>query len=310
VTEDATARSRSRSRPETTSTPRSHSPGDPRTARRRVPSRASRRAPRREAAPPRRPSGATAIDYAPDLSPAHLRPFALAPGQFPPHQLAALAWASYFVGWSVPGREALLASAEMRFGDPTTEPFHRARPGDPRRRSAGPRGPQGERRRGRPVRGDRVPAAGAPSRPTSRPFGLAVGPARPFAGRTVLVTGSSRGFGAALAARVRRGRGARGALGTGGEPRARSHGVRPGRDGAGAPRPPRRRRGARGLRPHGGGGRDGGRAGEQRDRPDPLGAFPPSAAAALPRVPRRRQSTRWPALAARSFPCSAPERWS
>jgi len=138
-------------------------------------------------------------DYAPRMSAEALAPFGLRPGQLPAHQLAMLTWSSYVVGMEFPGRDALFASLEARFAAaPPGEPFHLR---DVEMRF--------DERFGRATisgAGTGVAAfsIGAIRRPSPvdhdlAAIGAVVGPARTFTGQTVLVTGSSRGFGGTLA---------------------------------------------------------------------------------------------------------------
>ena len=139
------------------------------------------------------------LDYAPRVSRESLAPFALRPDQLPAHQLALLLWSSYVVGMEFPGRDALFNSLDARFGPAASgDPFHLR---DVEMRF--------DERFGRATisgagTGVETFTIGAIRRPSPIDHDLsavsaAVGPARSFVGQTVLVTGSSRGLGAALA---------------------------------------------------------------------------------------------------------------
>jgi NAD(P)-dependent dehydrogenase (short-subunit alcohol dehydrogenase family) len=138
------------------------------------------------------------VAYAPDLDARHLAALGLAPGQLPTQQLAGLAWSSYVVGMEVPGRDALLASIDLRFSAASPEPFHlrdvEVRVDDRFARATIAGAGVGIERLD--VIAYRRPA---PVDHDLESVRAAMAGERRFAGQTVLVTGSSRGFGATLA---------------------------------------------------------------------------------------------------------------
>jgi len=129
----------------------------------------------------------------------------IAPGQLPPQQIRTLLWSSYFVGMELPGRQALFSELEIRFGREQARPapgpliaalrsscdarFNRVR--------IDAEGPGVERLR--LVAFVRPPPVEYPLAAIRAALDAQGDAARSsFAGRTVLVTGSSRGFGAVL----------------------------------------------------------------------------------------------------------------
>lgn len=138
-------------------------------------------------------------DYGPGGNDADLAPFSLRRGQFPDAQLAALLWASYFVGMECPGRQALFANFEFSFREGTSSSFSvtdLSTEMDERFNQIIVSG------KGTGIEEFRLEAFVRPE-PIRADFaalrrGLSAGTA--FAGKVVLITGSSRGFGSTLAA--------------------------------------------------------------------------------------------------------------
>jgi NAD(P)-dependent dehydrogenase (short-subunit alcohol dehydrogenase family) len=120
--------------------------------------------------------------------------FGLGPGQMPMTQLEALCGSSYLIGMEVPGRQALFSEIDMDFGAAAGPTFSElAASFDPRFNHIVVTG------RGRALTSFQL---GAFRRPEAG-FSLAaveraVGRSARFAGKTAVVTGSSRGFGAVL----------------------------------------------------------------------------------------------------------------
>jgi NAD(P)-dependent dehydrogenase (short-subunit alcohol dehydrogenase family) len=122
------------------------------------------------------------------------RVLGLGPGQMPLSQLEALCGASYLIGMEVPGRQALFADLQMTFGEGTGPTFSElAAAFDPRFNRIVVTG-RGRALTSFQLGAFRRPEAGSSLTAVER----AVGRSSRFAGKTAVVTGSSRGFGAVL----------------------------------------------------------------------------------------------------------------
>jgi NAD(P)-dependent dehydrogenase (short-subunit alcohol dehydrogenase family) len=158
-----------------------------------------------EALAPEMPSDGGSLElrsepYEPDAHalPRFERLFGLERTQLPSAQLRALLWSSYYVGMRYPGRQALFVDASFMFVGPQPGAFA---PSDLRLSF--------DARLGLATLTGRGPSVGAfqlrafhrpePVRTTVAEVEAIVGRSARYRGRTVLVTGSGRGFGAALA---------------------------------------------------------------------------------------------------------------
>lgn len=114
--------------------------------------------------------------------------------QMPSSQLAALCGASYIIGMEVPGRQALFSDIDMTFGENAGSTFQDLTASyDPRFNRVVVTG------RGRALASFQLGSFRRPE--TGRSLDVverAVGRSKRYAGKTVVVTGSSRGFGATL----------------------------------------------------------------------------------------------------------------
>jgi NAD(P)-dependent dehydrogenase (short-subunit alcohol dehydrogenase family) len=136
------------------------------------------------------------LPYAIDSAafPAMKAALGLAWDQMPPSQLAALCGSSYLIGMEVPGRQALFSDIDMKFGENPGPTFQGLTASyDPRFNRVVLTGT------GRALASFQLGSFRRPE--TGRSLDVverAVGRSKRYAGKTVVVTGSSRGFGATL----------------------------------------------------------------------------------------------------------------
>ena len=147
-----------------------------------------------EFTPPQAPARRQGLGYRSDVDAlaGSTAPFAAARALIPRAQLEALLWSSYVIGMEIPGRQALFTECQITFdprdafAEPDLDVTHDARFGVVTLRGSGPG-----------LTAVTLRATARPERPRLEPPQNA--PDRSFEGKAAAITGSSRGFGAALA---------------------------------------------------------------------------------------------------------------